>query len=703
MDLNSDEVKCVDDNRGLVFVEKELEACTLSAVVDMGESVEERIARLELENQKWKSDYEALEDKFKALESEKQAVEREVGVLKQNNSEIKEQISGFECNKGCKSGKTNDAGVKKFVDLVEEHEEEDKFVQLMIENRILECEKNKAERDLKVLRQSLQELESRVLQMEANSKSVAQAGHRLFSGSKMGVELPNDLAHGVSRRKEMDNPKESCGGHGDAQMMDLVDGGSGSKLCGTPLNFTMQSNLCDAKGEKEVACLQYGRRARKKLLFKEEESPSRKMAPSAAGVAKPHTAAGVAEPHTVGIIDIHDSDEEEDKTNNETYGVNDQENSKGLDLDYRSYKGILEGGKAMTIENSARTCHEEDYHDSIAGDEDNSTVLTPKRKRASNVIETDSESGDDDCVPIGSLKRMHLQELYKAGDTTSEMNRCQTANASPDKQVKHAQTRQHLMTLRERVTTSEMNQCQTANASPDNHVKHAQTPMRRHLMTLREREAKAKAKRKPSSRAQHHPAGPTTGDAEGEDSEDFGLDSDNDSLSSFIVDDSDVSRVNDASDGDDASDVDDASGQSEDTSDGETGFGEILSRIKRSKDHKSEWKFEADMLAAFGKEPELCMKAVCALYRQQTADERISKEAFYSNQRGFSKFDAPRGCALGEFLTEGDTSGGLRKSVEELQEHDPEALDLCRKLADHYSKQLFQIYKNNEDPFFFPS
>ncbi|XP_056160181.1 uncharacterized protein LOC115686057 isoform X3 [Syzygium oleosum] len=559
MNSNLDEVECPDDSRGLDFVEKELEACRLSAGMDRGESVEERIARLELENRKWKSDYEALEDKFKALEAEKQAIEREVVVLKQKNSEIKERISGFEWTDG---------------------------------------------------------------------------------------EFANELAHGVSRRKEMGNLKESCGGHWDARMVDLVDVGSGCKSCGK------EAAHLKVSGEKEVACLHYGRRARKKLLFKEEESPSRKMASSTPGVAKPHA---------VGIIDIHDSDEEEDKTNNETHALNNQENSKGLDLDYRSYKGIPEGGKAMTIENSARTSHEEDYNDSIAGDEDNSAVLIPKRKRAFNVIETDSESGDDDCVPIGRLKRMHLQELYKPG------------------------------------TTCEMNRCQRANTSPDNHVEHAQTPVRRHLMTLREREAKAKAKRKSSSGVQHHRAGPTTEDAEDDDSEDFGLDSDNDSSSSFIVADSDVSHADDASDGDGAS------GQSEDTSDGETDFGEILSRIKRSKDHKSEWKFEADMLAAFGKEPELCMKAVCALYRQQTADEKISKEAFYNNQRGFSKFDAPRGCSLGEFLTDGDASGDLTKSVEELQEHDPEALDLCRKLADHYSKQLFQIYKNNEDPFFFPS
>ena len=52
------------------------------------------------------------------------------------------------------------------------------------------------------------------------------------------------------------------------------------------------------------------------------------------------------------------------------------------------------------------------------------------------------------------------------------------------------------------------------------------------------------------------------------------------------------------------------------------------------------WEFEADMLAAFGKDPKLCMKAVCALYRQQTSVEQLSKGALLSNQRGFNKFDA---------------------------------------------------------------
>ena len=78
---------------------------------------------------------------------------------------------------------------------------------------------------------------------------------------------------------------------------------------------------------------------------------------------------------------------------------------------------------------------------------------------------------------------------------------------------------------------------------------------------------------------------------------------------------------------------------SQDVLDEDMDFGKILSKIQRSKTNMK-WEFEADMLAAFGKDPKLCMKAVCALYRQQTSVEQLSKGALLSNQRGFNKFDA---------------------------------------------------------------
>ncbi|XP_058195058.1 uncharacterized protein LOC131311585 [Rhododendron vialii] len=138
----------------------------------------------------------------------------------------------------------------------------------------------------------------------------------------------------------------------------------------------------------------------------------------------------------------------------------------------------------------------------------------------------------------------------------------------------------------------------------------------------------------------------------------------------------------------------------EDLSDDNVDFNEVLSKLRRSRGHKVEWEFEADMLAAFGKDPELCMKGICALYRKQTADEKIGKFTYYSNQQGFSHCDALRGSILAKFLTEGDPQGDVKKSVEELREYDPKAPELCRTLATHYSKQLFAIYKSKEDPLF---
>ncbi|PSS04430.1 hypothetical protein CEY00_Acc20284 [Actinidia chinensis var. chinensis] len=130
---------------------------------------------------------------------------------------------------------------------------------------------------------------------------------------------------------------------------------------------------------------------------------------------------------------------------------------------------------------------------------------------------------------------------------------------------------------------------------------------------------------------------------------------------------------------------------SKDVSDDNVNFDEVLSTIQRSRGLTVKWEFEVDMLAAFGKDLELCMKAICALYRQQTSEEKVSKGTFYSNQRGFSQCDAFRGTTLAEFLTDGDPQGEVKKSVKELQEHDRKGPELCRTLATHHSKQLYAI------------
>ncbi|KAG8381174.1 hypothetical protein BUALT_Bualt06G0094900 [Buddleja alternifolia] len=122
--------------------------------------------------------------------------------------------------------------------------------------------------------------------------------------------------------------------------------------------------------------------------------------------------------------------------------------------------------------------------------------------------------------------------------------------------------------------------------------------------------------------------------------------------------------------------------------------------LQRERKDKIKWKNVWDMFDDFDRRPELCMKAVCALYRRQTPQERSLKKTIDRNGRGFNCDDARRGSELAEFLTGGDPNSNVKKSVEELKEFNPNGVALCREYTTHYPNQLFEIYKNEEDPFF---
>lgn len=55
---------------------------------------------------------------------------------------------------------------------------------------------------------------------------------------------------------------------------------------------------------------------------------------------------------------------------------------------------------------------------------------------------------------------------------------------------------------------------------------------------------------------------------------------------------------------------------------------------------------------------------------------------------------------MGRFLTDDSPYDGLKKTMEELDEYNPEGVEICSDLALKYSKQIFDIFKNNEDPHF---
>ncbi|KAJ6760229.1 hypothetical protein OIU79_025155 [Salix purpurea] len=392
--------------------------------------------------------------------------------------------------------------------------------------------------------------------------------------------------------------------------------------------------------------------------FEEERSPRKKIAPSTPGYFR------CAAPN---VINVGDSDDEFDTNGIQTFNPDGQEDEKVcISMDHPLERTLgSKNQKISDISLKGAVCNQihKEYVDAVYDNVPHNS--TPKRKGPANVIASDTESDEDNNAPISKLKRLHLQESIP-----------------------------HVVSLDSVTPKSE-------------DVKGPVTRSRQRLATLRKDEGKVKASISSSNTSEinYNRGIPTKDDVEDSESDDAVSESEGGSLDGFIVsDDTYVSDVDDASSESEEKSNDgiDAFGLSDDGSDDDTDFGMILSRLHRSKDNKFKWEFEGDMLADFGKDPELCMRAVCALYRQQTDEEKRNKETLHYNGRGFSKFDAPRGSKLAEFLIDGDPSGDLKKSVLELQAYNSKGVKLCRKLATHYSKQLFQIYKNKEDPLFLP-
>ncbi|RWV93285.1 hypothetical protein GW17_00044274 [Ensete ventricosum] len=356
------------------------------------------------------------------------------------------------------------------------------------------------------------------------------------------------------------------------------------------------------------------------------------------------------------VIEISDS---EDETLTKDCEVKEHLVEKAVDVKNESVAG-----------QSTKVMHSGQRRNLVLQEDDNShmdgvlSVPTPKRKRISRVVTSDSEN-DDDNIPISKLKLRQVEGVVEENKESS-------------------------------------------------HVVEDMVPSRRRLVLLREvyrsdRSAKGKSPGNPStpcakSRISRNKVtecrklGCSDSDDGEEDKvngrnevDDIGSESEGESLGGFIVSSSDnpesePSSENSSSKEEEGSDLD---------------LDNVLANIRREKGTKV-WEFEADMLASFSKDPELCMKAVCALYRQQTSDEQSVKGTLVTNRRGFSKIDALRGSTMAEFLTDGDPFGPLKKSVKDLENYDPKGIDYCHKLANRYSKQLFSIYQNKEDPLFHP-
>ncbi|KAM3381875.1 hypothetical protein P3S68_007448 [Capsicum galapagoense] len=554
--------------------------------------------------------YMLVEGKFEALCVEKVAIENELEVLKRRNRELEEQLRGIE-TKGSN----------------EENEDEGEIVRLMIENSVLECEKKTAERDVEHWKSKCNKLEFIVAELE--KKLVSKAGDGTSTKVLCGLQ-DTEALHQVKGLQEVCKiTKSDEMQNTDGEIGSLQSQGSGKSLAKTP---SVQAKLV---GRNKALLSESGNarvnQVRKRLTFEEERGSNKRMAPS--------TPAGVRTAKVV-VIDIAENDDERTIVPLCTPPI------AGIvrTVPYCGSGNTLSNIELPSENNSKIIDIEQgEDHDMVCHNEEALYVPTPKRRRASNIIASDTDTDNDDKVPICMLETRHLRE--KGSDDHPRGRSIQTGDSEDE--VRKLSRRRRLVKL-----------CQFEGEGGG-----------------------------------------------GNDIEEEVSDSEGESLGGFIVNSSDISDDDDISNSDSAlqsnsSVAEDSITDSEYISESDSDYGEIMSRIRRNKSDKLEWEFEGDMLAAFGKDPELCMKAVCVLYRQQTEEEKCSKETIFHNQRGFSQCDAFRGSTLAEFLTDGDRQGDMMKSVKELQAYDPRGIEVCIALATRYSKQLFSIYKNKEDPFF---
>lgn len=637
--------KTVDSGTSL---EIELENCRKKCLdlEERSKQAEERCLVLENEVTKLKSEFMVLNGRFEALGTEKLAVEDELRVLKKRNEDLQERVVS-------QSGTAD-----KLIDLNDGGEEEDRVLQLMIENKVLECEKKKAESEVVTWKGMYKYLEG--LLFGSGERSLSAKLEGLTELPKMGrKEMMNeamDVKDGlnvVASAMHFQTENKLVGGEekidadtGVSSTLYSADRGNGNlQSSGTPTTACSTFVEGEHRGILSDSKLEYGSRVRKQLAFGEARSPNKKMAPC--------TPAG-ARPASIVVIDIVDSDCESE--------------------------GSLPKKEFSSRKNLKNTILEQSDEEDIDGYKGSSPfVATPKRKRASNIVTSDSECDVDDNLPICKF----ISQPPVESNTDSHLS------SSPEEAVK-AVTRRRLL----RLTKCELKyEPERSSPSPS-----------KSLMRLRKCELKDELERSSPSRSKLQTSkNEYMANEDVEDTKEDGSESEGESLGGFIVKSSDDSDSGcESKNGDDSVSAD-AADEFEDASDGNMDIGEIMSRIRRKRNQNSKWEFEADMLASFGKDPEMCMKAVCALYRQQTADEKDCKGTIHFNQRGFSQCDASRGTRLAEFLTDGDQKGDLVKSVEELQAFDRKGVEVCRKLATHYSKQLFEIYLNKEDPFFLPS
>ncbi|KAL8095781.1 uncharacterized protein LOC141692470 [Apium graveolens] len=688
-----------------------------------------KCADLELEMKLKNSEFECLEDKFNDLVVENLAIKEEVGVWKEKFDELEKSVV-----------ENGNVGIGK-------EDVEGKLSKLMAENKVLECEKRKAESEVEVWKAKFEALELRVRELEGRDKDYNLVGK---VKTEMGIlETGNNEVTEVSGLRDVSSvikcskqlQAESAVSSDKVHSVPGLITSAQPSTEGTKNLYVSGDTLLTETPQKHLMhdeCAEqsslpgsgtgtvYAGQARKQLTY-EEGIPNKKMAPSTPGGSK-------CAP--LVVIEISESDgEQEVKILNVSTLEN--EDNKTVSTDPLVINlNIKESASDNKIE---ETFLQLNNNEDMIGDKRSSPLnATRKRRRASNIVNSDSE---DENFLVSEVN------VDTQPDTVTDFQ----SNSSPlhgtdsGNNVHKTTSKRRLMTLGNAASTpkrkgeSKIVDNDKASEDEDDDVpisklvtnvrsvpavvlenRVLKSISRRRLASLRK--IKESQLQKSSNTKRNMDTMENNYHAEilkEDDDEDASIDeneseSEGESMEAFIDDRSDISEKYDSDDSlsikSDSgnslsrnSDHDEASDDSENISGDDINYREIMSKLRRKRDSQTpNWKFEAEMLADFGKDPVMCMKAVCALYRQQTSEEQSAKGAIYRNKRGFSHCDAYRGTSLAEFLTDG-SGGELRKSVEELKQHSAKGIEECRELAKRYSKQLFAIYENKEDPYFFPN
>ncbi|XP_021840171.2 uncharacterized protein [Spinacia oleracea] len=586
---------------------------------------EKRLA-LDLETRNKVMNLEAIKGEIRVLGGEKLRIEEEIkGLTEKKTTLVRENVGGES--------------------LLDEWEVS-RVDQLMVENKVLECEKNFALKEVEVWKRKCKELEARMFELEGRLKCEGE------DGVSIGIKEANSVNGGDVRGSR--------------------DSGSSSRLLGAVNGVMQMEGTPDKKSVLSEDTPAKKVHVRRRLSYQNERNHDDKIAPLTPAGARPSSA----------VVDIIDSDNECDvrakhRPNTHSDGI---------------FCSMSEYGVHKTDGSLDEVVFEEEKS---GGRGSAPNIMTPKTKRKRDVlvVTSDDECEDYKCKP--NRRTLRIENSDEDDDDVTPITRVSRRTLRIENNDEDDDDVTPIRRILKRITDESEDEDDDDNI-PISQLKRyraipSSTPPRRRLVKYTHGEQETGNHPKTLTNETKTKTKTVVDD---ESSEDESETSDQ-SLSNFIVNDSDDEDVKDEESGDDHD-----SNEMEETSDSNLEFEEIISRLKSRRCPNSKWVSEGDMLSDFGKNPELCMRAVCALYRQQTNEEKACKASLIHNGRGFSKLDAIRGTILGEFLTDGDSNGDLVKSVEELQEHHPYGHEDCRKLADRYSKQLFKIYENGEDPFF---